>query len=162
MRIVPEVPDMTYRQWLLFEKHSCGQKYQPYITKVRSFKTLRCLVYVWQPSIVNGVSEFVNMEKIGHRYLIQYFHLKDLSPANIKVKLDSTLGEFATKQLGKSYDLPRRTTQWSTKWGDHVRNGAENSQNDIGWSSTESAQANRHGRYCTKYCTLHIDWNFGH
>ncbi|KYN39316.1 Histone-lysine N-methyltransferase SETMAR [Trachymyrmex septentrionalis] len=35
------------------------------------------------------------MEKIGHRYVIQYFHLKGLSPINIKAKLDSTLEESA-------------------------------------------------------------------
>jgi len=33
------------------------------------------------------------MEKIGHRYVIQYFHLKGLTPTNIKAELDSTLGE---------------------------------------------------------------------
>ena len=33
------------------------------------------------------------MKKIGHRYVIQYFHLKDLSPTNINAELDSTLGE---------------------------------------------------------------------
>ncbi|KYN38942.1 Histone-lysine N-methyltransferase SETMAR [Trachymyrmex septentrionalis] len=31
------------------------------------------------------------MEKIGHCYVIQYFHLKGLSPTNIKAELDSTL-----------------------------------------------------------------------
>ena len=35
------------------------------------------------------------MEKIGHRYVIQYFHLEVLSAANIKAELDSTLGESA-------------------------------------------------------------------
>ncbi|KYN38519.1 hypothetical protein ALC56_07096 [Trachymyrmex septentrionalis] len=35
------------------------------------------------------------MEKIGHRYVIQYFHLKGLSPTNIKTELDSTLEESA-------------------------------------------------------------------
>ncbi|KYN36544.1 Histone-lysine N-methyltransferase SETMAR [Trachymyrmex septentrionalis] len=35
------------------------------------------------------------MEKIGHRYVIQYFHLKGLSPTNIKAELDSTLEESA-------------------------------------------------------------------
>ena len=44
---------------------------------------------------MNALSEFVNMEKIGHRYVIQYFHLKGLSPTNIKAELDSTLGESA-------------------------------------------------------------------
>lgn len=44
---------------------------------------------------MNIVSEFVKMEKIGHRYVIQYFYLKGLSPTNIKAELDSTLGESA-------------------------------------------------------------------
>lgn len=44
---------------------------------------------------MNALGEFVNMEKIGHRYVIQYFHLKGLSPTNIKAELDSTLGESA-------------------------------------------------------------------
>ena len=30
-------------------------------------------------SVVNAFSEFVNIEKNGHRYVIQYFHSKDLS-----------------------------------------------------------------------------------
>ena len=33
------------------------------------------------------------MEKIGHRYVVQYFHLKSLSPTNIKSELDFTLEE---------------------------------------------------------------------
>ena len=33
------------------------------------------------------------MEKIGHRYVIQYFNVKGLSPTNIKAELDSTLGD---------------------------------------------------------------------
>ena len=44
---------------------------------------------------MNALSEFVNMEKIGHRYVIQYFHLKGLSPTNIEAKIDSTLEESA-------------------------------------------------------------------
>ena len=44
---------------------------------------------------MNALSEFVNMEKISDRYVTQYFHLKGLSPTNIKAELDSTLGEFA-------------------------------------------------------------------
>ncbi|KAK2579087.1 hypothetical protein KPH14_010936 [Odynerus spinipes] len=56
---------------------------------------LRCLVFVLQPSLVNAFSEFVKIEKIGYRYVIQYFNLKGLSPTNIKAELDSTLGESA-------------------------------------------------------------------
>ena len=29
---------------------------------------------------------FVNIKKIGHRYVIQYFHLKGFSPITIKVE----------------------------------------------------------------------------
>ena len=54
---------------------------------------LRCLVIIWKLLIVNALSKFVNMEKICHRYVIQYFHLKSLSPTNIKAELDSTLEE---------------------------------------------------------------------
>ena len=45
---------------------------------------------------MNALSEFVNMEQIGHCYVIQYFHLKGLSPSNIKAKLGFTLGESAS------------------------------------------------------------------
>ena len=44
---------------------------------------------------MNALSEFVNMEKIDHCYVIQYFHSKGLSPTNINAELDSTLGESA-------------------------------------------------------------------
>ena len=40
---------------------------------------------------MNALSAFVNMEKIDHGYVIQYFHLKGLSPTNMKAELDSTL-----------------------------------------------------------------------
>ena len=44
---------------------------------------------------MNALSEFVNMKKISHRYMIQYFRFKGLSPTNIKAELDSTLGKSA-------------------------------------------------------------------
>ena len=44
---------------------------------------------------MNALSEFVNIEIIGHRYVIQCFDLKDFSPTNIKSELDSTLRESA-------------------------------------------------------------------
>ena len=47
----------------------------------------------WHPSVVNALGEFVHMEKLCRRYVIQYFHLNGLSPINIKVELDSTLKE---------------------------------------------------------------------
>ncbi|GFX57162.1 hypothetical protein TNCV_2964421 [Trichonephila clavipes] len=37
-------------------------------------------------------SEFEKMEEISHRYIIQCFHLKGLSPTDIKAELNSTLG----------------------------------------------------------------------
>ena len=37
---------------------------------------------------MNALSEFVNMEKLGHRDVIQYIHLKGYSPTNIKAELD--------------------------------------------------------------------------
>ena len=42
---------------------------------------------------MNALSEFENIEKIGHYYVIQYFHLRGLSLTNIKAELDSILGE---------------------------------------------------------------------
>ena len=42
---------------------------------------------------MNALSEYVNMGKISHLYMIQYFHLKGFRPTNIKAELDSTLGE---------------------------------------------------------------------
>ena len=45
--------------------------------------------------MVDAVNKFSDMEKIGHRYVIQYFHLKGFSPTGIKAELDSTLGESA-------------------------------------------------------------------
>ena len=44
---------------------------------------------------MNAVSVFVNVKTIGHRYAIQYFNLKHLSPPNIEAELDSTLRESA-------------------------------------------------------------------
>ena len=94
-RVVLEVPNLTYRWRLSLEKKYYGWKCQPYKAWVRSLQTLRCLVFVWQLSMLDALSEFVNMEKTGHRYVIQYFHSKGLSPTNIRAELDSTLGEPA-------------------------------------------------------------------
>ena len=52
---------------------------------------------------MNALSEFVNIEKIGHRYVIQYFHLKGLNPTNIKVETDFTLGESASSFIRIKY-----------------------------------------------------------
>ena len=60
---------------------------------VLSFKARRCLELFVKPSTVNNVIDFVKMDKIGHHYFIQYFHLKGRSPTNIKAELDSTLGK---------------------------------------------------------------------
>lgn len=55
----------------------------------------RCLVFVWQPLIANICSEFVKLEKIGDRYMVQCFYLKALSASKTKSELDPTLSEFA-------------------------------------------------------------------
>ena len=52
---------------------------------------------------MNAFSEFVNMEKTGLRYVIQYFHLKGVSPTNMEAELDSTLGESAPSFITKKY-----------------------------------------------------------
>ena len=44
---------------------------------------------------MNAFSELVKIEKLVHRYVIQYIHSKGLSPINIGVELDSILGEPA-------------------------------------------------------------------
>ena len=67
---------------------------------------------------MNALSVFVNMEKIGHRYVIQYFHLKGLSPTNIKAELDSTLGESAPSFTTIKYwvaEFKRDRTNCQTK-----------------------------------------------
>ena len=52
---------------------------------------------------MNALSEFLNIEKIGDRYVIQYFHLKGISPTNIKAELYSTLGESAPQFIPIMY-----------------------------------------------------------
>ncbi|CAH2086181.1 unnamed protein product [Euphydryas editha] len=42
---------------------------------------------------VHVFGEFVKIEEIGNRYVIEYFYLKGLNQTNVKAKLDSTLGE---------------------------------------------------------------------
>ena len=61
-RVVAEVPDLIYGWLLLFEKNVV--KNQPYVAKVRILKTLRWSVFVWHTSLMNPLSEFVNMEKL--------------------------------------------------------------------------------------------------
>lgn len=56
---------------------------------------------------MNAINEH---EKISHRYMRQYFHLKDSSPANIKAGLDSILGESATSFSIKDVFLGRFLT----------------------------------------------------
>ena len=48
-------------------------------------------------------NKIVNLEKIDHRYVLQYFHFKGLSPTDIRAKLDSTLGKFALSFLTIKY-----------------------------------------------------------
>ncbi|XP_036347711.1 histone-lysine N-methyltransferase SETMAR-like [Rhagoletis pomonella] len=49
-----------------------------------------------QHGVLTTAIEFVKMEKIGHRYVIQYFYLKGLSPSNIKSEIYSALGGSAS------------------------------------------------------------------
>ena len=67
---------------------------------------------------MNALSKFVNIEKIGHHYVIQYFHLKGLCPNNIKAELDSTLGESAPSFTTIKYwvaDFKRGRTSFQDK-----------------------------------------------
>lgn len=74
-------------------------------------------------------SELVKMEKLCHRYAVQYFYLNDLIPSNIKVELDSTL----------------------TKRGDDLRNGEENAQ-----AVLDDCRAGTHSRHFKKCGTSNI------
>ena len=65
------------------------------------------------------------MEKIGHRYVIQYFHLKELSPTNIKAELDSTLRESAPSFTTIKYWVSEyKRVRWSCQ--DEYRSGRPN------------------------------------
>ena len=57
--------------------------------ELESLKTLRCLLFFSQQSIVNALREFVNIEKIGHRYVDKYSYLKCFSTTNIEAELDN-------------------------------------------------------------------------
>ena len=67
------------------------------------------------------------MGKIGHRYVIQYFHLKGLSPTIIKAELDSTLGEsapsFTTKYWMAEFKRGRTSCQDEHRSGRTNKNG---------------------------------------
>lgn len=144
------------------KKISCGRKYQPYIGEVRSLETLRCLVFVWRPLIVNAFTEFINMEKIGH-----CFHLKGLSPVKIKAELDSTLWKSATssttiKCLVVELKRDRKTCQDKYRSIDQLRSPEMVKKiHKNGWPSTESARVRRCSTYFKKCCKTHIDWKFG-
>ena len=60
------------------------------------------------------------MEKIGNRYVIQYFHLKGLSPTSIKAELDSTLRESAPQFTTIKY------------WVSEFKRGRTSSQDEYG------------------------------
>lgn len=57
--------------------------------------SLSLSVFIWRPSTMNVIGEYVNMEKIGHPYVTQYFYLSICSPTNIKVYLNFILGKSA-------------------------------------------------------------------
>ena len=76
---------------VFWKKKYFGEKCQSDKTHVLSFKASRCLVFLFEPSKLNDRSEFVDREKIDLSYVSQYFHLKGLSPTNIKAELDSIM-----------------------------------------------------------------------
>ncbi|KAJ3662521.1 hypothetical protein Zmor_006866 [Zophobas morio] len=65
------------------------------------------------------------MEKIGHRYVIQYFYLKGLSPTNIKAELDSTLGGSAPSFTTIKYSVAE-FKQGRTSYQNEHRSGRPN------------------------------------
>ncbi|GFX21582.1 mariner transposase [Trichonephila clavipes] len=65
------------------------------------------------------------MEKIGHRYLIQYFYLKSLSPTNRKAELNSTLGESAPSLTTEKYWVEQFKRSCTSHQGEH-RSGRPN------------------------------------
>ena len=83
-------------------------------------------------------SEFVNMENICHRYVIEYFHSKGFGPTNQSRARFCSRGVHSfvynnkILDLNEAVQLKRRTSQWPTNRGDHVRNGEENPHNGIG------------------------------
>jgi len=104
---------------------------------------------------------------------MQYFHLKGLSPTNIKTELDSTLGESAPSFTTIKYWVAE-FKRGRTSYQDERRSGRpievttpemvkkESPQNGIGWPSTESARASKHSRHFKKCYTSYIDRKFGH
>ena len=80
------------------------------------------------------------MEKIGHRYVIQYFHFKGFSPTTIKDKLDSTLGESTSSFATIKYWVTELKESRTSCQDEHrsgraseviTRNTEENLQNGI-------------------------------
>jgi transposase len=67
-------------------------------------KTLPCLVCICLAAINIERSQCIWKHGYnGNRYVIQNFHLKGLSPTNIKHELDSTLGESAPSFITIKY-----------------------------------------------------------
>ena len=106
-----------------------------------------------------SLNEFLNMEKTGHRYMVQHFYLKSLSPINSKAELDSTLGKFAPLFTTIKYWVAEFKRDRTTCQGEHRRGRqnemttpemVKNPQNDIGCLSTKSARAIRHCRHFKK------------
>ena len=74
---------------------------------------------------MNAFSEFANMDTIGHRYVTQYPYLKGLNPTNIKVELDSTMGESAPSLTTIKYWVAE-FKRGHTSYQDQHRNGPPN------------------------------------
>ena len=70
---------------------------------------------------MNALSEFVNMEKIS----LLYFHLKGLSPTNIKAELDSTLEDSAPSFTTINYWMSE-FKRGRTSCKDEYRSGRSN------------------------------------
>lgn len=87
--IIPEVPDLTcILDSDCLKKNYYGRKFQPHMLKFED----ATLFSLCLPVINSECSQSIlNMEKSGHRYVTQYFHLKVFGPTNINAELDSTL-----------------------------------------------------------------------
>ena len=109
---------------------------------------------------MNALSEFVNTETIGHRYVIQYFHLKGLSPTNTETELDSTLGESAPSFTTIKYWV-KKFKRSRTSCQDEHRSGRPNEV-----TTTEMVKKIHKmvldDRRLKVHKTSHINSKFGH
>ena len=111
---------------------------------------------------LTGISELALRELA----IVMYSHLKDLSSTSITdsrwvcgVVYNNKI--FSGRVRTRPNNLLRKTSQWATKRGDHLRNGGKNPRNGVGWPSTEITRANRRCRHFKKCCTSYIHGKFG-